>query len=262
MKKSLAIVAFAAVITAVVYSSTPLPDKLLLGYSQEAPYAFVNPKGELQGVFVEAAHRLTETLDITGAQWLLQDFYQLFPSLSDKRIDVIAAGITITAERAARYCFAEPLLVADSGILVLSGSEYTGQNPAQINGKIAVLANSVEHRQLVNNKQPALPVATIREAALAVLEGEAEALAGTLPAIMQVMQEFAGAFTLIDAAPPLNMHHYSAFAFHRDNQAWVNEWNKAQRELHKDPAFLERVSQFGFYLPQLPESISARCYEP
>lgn len=262
MKKTLAFVSVAAIITVFVYSSTQVPDKLLLGYSQEAPYAFVNPNGELQGIFVESAHRLTEQLQITGAQWLLHDFYQLFPSLSDKRIDVIAAGITITAERATSYCFAEPLLVAESGILVSADRELAALNAAEISGKLAVLANSVEHEMLVNNNQAALPVSTIREAAIAVLQGEAVGMACTIPALNQVMQDFAGAFTLLPPRPQLNLQHYSAFAFHRDNEAWVYEWNKAQRELHKDPAFLERVSQFGYRLPILPDTILARCYEP
>lgn len=252
----------AIVLILVVNQRGKTPSQLTLGYSQEAPYAYVDAETGLEGIYVDAAEHIAADMQITNIDWVLLDFFQLFSSLLDKRIDVIAAGITITPERTASYCFAEPLLQADSGVLVLKNSNKLLAVNNGLQGTIAALADSVEHKLLKQNSHSVLPLSSIREGAIAVLNGDAVALACTLPALNQVMRSFEGVFDVLPPPPQMKLQHYAAFAFHYDNEALIYKWNKAQRQLRHNKAFISQASEYGFTLPSLSEQIPTECYEP
>ena len=190
---------------------------------------------------------------------MLHDFFQLFGSLQQKHIDVIAAGITITSERAASLCFTEPLLQANSALLVMANAEI-GTNSFNGENKIAVIANSVEHKQLVRNNHPLVLVASADEGALALLQHKAAALALTEPTLLQLQQRFKGQFKLAKHSGTAELWHFSAFAVHPGSAALVKQWNKAQRQLQQQAAFQAEARRLGFSIPKLPDTITEQCY--
>lgn len=239
------------------YRGSAAPESLVLGYSQEAPYVFVNDKAKIDGVFATAALQITQSLHITNVSWQLLDFFQLFGALKNKRISVIAAGLTVTPERAVEVCFAEPLLMAQSAIITLKRHQT---DFAEGGRAIAVLANSVEHQLLERQGKSVMLVANVREGAIAVLEGRAIALALTKPALLAIMHDFDQQFSLMEDPALLSLTHLSSFALHNDNQDLLQLWNKAQRKLREQTEFVEQITAHGFSLPELDNAISGGCY--
>lgn len=252
----------AVLLAAVVYFGAHLPDakpeRLTIGYSQEAPYAFVSNGAQLEGVFVSAARQIAQVLQVKQLDWLLIEFFKLIHSVQSQRIDVIGAGITITAERAATLCFAEPLLQAPSALLTLAGNDaalaLTDAAP------IAVLAGSVEQQQLLSKHKPLRIVATVREGAMAVLDSSAQAFALTKPALLALMQDFPRQFAVVEDETLLPAKHLSAFAFAEHDTRLLFRWNSAQRLLRQQQAFVALSQKSGFSLPELPQDISRSCY--
>lgn len=243
-----------------IYGAKQLPKHLVLGYAQEAPYAYLNEQQQLDGIFIRAGQEIIAEINVRELDWVLLEFFQLFTSLQEKRIDVIAAGITITPSRVATLCFAEPLLVARSGVLVIA-EPATQVQQQRFEGTIAVVADSVEHQMLAQQGYPLYLVNSFQEGANAILQAKASGLAGTVPTLMQVAQQFKPMLKLIDSEQLINILHYSAFAFHPENSDWLKTWNQAQRTLAKRSAFKQIIEEKGFQLPRLADHIQGDCYE-
>lgn len=256
MKLILTVILLCVVLLILLVASNyrPIPKHQVLGYSQEHPYSYLNEKAELKGVYITAANTILATIGVKQVQWLLLDFYRLFGSLLDKRIDIIAAGITITPERAKKLCFTEPLLKANSALLVLN----TTNN--DFKGKVAVIGHSVEHKLLAQQGYSLLVVSTLDEGVAALLQHKATALALTEPTLVEVMQQFTGRFKLLELNSIASVEHLSAFAIHHDSSYLVKPWNEAQRQLQQQPEFKAMIEAYGFKLPMLPDVITEECY--
>lgn len=242
-----------------LFLKSKIPEQLTLGYSQEAPYAYLDKHAELKGVYVWASQKVASTLGIKKVEWVLHDFFQLFGSLQQKRINIIAAGLTITPERAESLCFTEPLLQADSALLVLENSTIANfSDDGRL--KIAVIANSVEHKILAEKHYDLLVVASADEGVTAVLAQNATALALTKPTLIELSQRFSGKFKLAELNGVPAIEHHSAFAMHKDDVGLIKYWNKAQRKLQQQPDFKASIENLGFNMPELPDTITEHCY--
>jgi len=129
-----------------------------IGYALEAPYAFLTSEGEVTGESPEVARQIAVRLGISNVAWRLSEFATLIPKLEAGLIDVIAAGMFITPERAKRVNFSVPTFQVRQGLLVPKG------NPRQLHSYrqaaeivdiyIAVLAGSVEEDMLRRHGLP------------------------------------------------------------------------------------------------------------
>ena len=79
-----------------------------IGYAVEPPYAFLKPGGGVTGESPEVAKKIVARLGIARIEWRQSEFDLLVDELESDRIDVIASGMFITSERAARVRFSEP----------------------------------------------------------------------------------------------------------------------------------------------------------
>jgi polar amino acid transport system substrate-binding protein len=86
---------------------------LRVGVTLFAPWAGRAPNGELVGFEVDVAQQLAADMGVK-AQLLAYDVDRLVPALESGEIDLIAAGLTITPERALHVNFSQPY--AESGI--------------------------------------------------------------------------------------------------------------------------------------------------
>jgi polar amino acid transport system substrate-binding protein len=86
---------------------------LRVGVTLFAPWAARGAGGELVGFEVDVARQLAADMDVQ-AQFLTYDVDRLIPALESGEIDLIAAGMTITPERALHVNFSKPY--AESGI--------------------------------------------------------------------------------------------------------------------------------------------------
>ena len=95
---------------------------LRVGVTLFPPWAARGADGELIGFEVDVARQLAADMGVK-AQLLTYDVERLVPALEAGEIDVIAAGLTITPERALHVNFSAPY--AESGIALATHLERT-----------------------------------------------------------------------------------------------------------------------------------------
>ena len=235
--------------------------ELVLGFSQEAPYAFINKNGLMSGVFVEAATHIMLELPVLSHQWELVKFHRLLNDIKGGRISVIAAGMSVSEERAEKVCFAEPILQAKSALLTLKQEKLSGAN-ALSPLKYIALAGYVEHSQLKASlaKEQMVLVERVSEGVSLLRSHKADAMVLSLPSLLNITAKYPNEFLIKDNIFTPDFVHLSAFAMDDDYQYLLSDWNRAQRQLAATPVFSEKAESLGFSIPVLPETILSRCY--
>ncbi len=95
---------------------------LRVGIVLYAPWAVRAANGELAGFEVDVARQLAADMGVK-ADVLPYDFSKLIPALESGEIDIIAAGLAITPERALHVNFSQPY--AESGISIATQLQRT-----------------------------------------------------------------------------------------------------------------------------------------
>lgn len=86
---------------------------LRVGVALYSPWAARTASGELIGFEIDVARQLATDMGVT-VQILVYDFDKLVPALEADEIDLIAAGLTITPDRALHVNFSQPY--AEGGV--------------------------------------------------------------------------------------------------------------------------------------------------
>ena len=99
-------------------------NKIIVGTSADYPPFEYVENGKIVGFDIELITVLLENLNYTVE---VQDvgWEALIPSLDTGKIDVIAAGMTITSEREEQIDFTDPYYNSDQSILILKSSNIT-----------------------------------------------------------------------------------------------------------------------------------------
>ena len=95
---------------------------LRIGVALSTPWAARGTDGELLGFEVDVAKQLAADMGVKPTL-LVYDFNRLIPALESGEIDLIAAGFTITPERALHVNFSQPY--AETGIALATNLEKT-----------------------------------------------------------------------------------------------------------------------------------------
>lgn len=248
----------------------PKRDTIRIGYAVEAPYAYIGADGRVTGESPEVARRIVERLHIPHIEWRLAEFAELISELEEGRIDVIAAGMFITPDRARRVSFSEPTFHVREGLLVARGNPHALHAYADIlkDGrlKLAVLSGSIEEALLKDMGVGAAQLLSVPDAATgraAVETDAAQGLALSLPPLrwltrpaMHTRTEIATPFT-----PPVSQQRYigfGAFAFRKNDLSLQSAWSLAQADYIGGSAHRELVAGFGFDADELPGPVRTR----
>jgi polar amino acid transport system substrate-binding protein len=237
---------------------------LRVGYTEEYPFAFRDASGRVTGEAPETARAVLTQLGVTDIQWVLADFSSLIPRLEEGDIDMIAAGMFATPERARRIDFSLPTIRVGQGLLVRAGnpkglSSY--DDPARRPDVVlAVLAGSVEKDYLGGLGIPEAQIFTVPDAATgvaAVTAGRADGLALTAPTVNLLARDSNGQCQA--AAPfvgPLangrERKGQSAFGFRKADTALRERINGVLAGFVGSPGHLELIAPFGFTAQDMP----------
>lgn len=246
-------------------------DQLRIGYSVEAPFAYVTPQGEVTGESPEFAKAIARRLGISELVWVQTEFSRLIPDLLSCRFDVIAAGLYITPERARKVVFSEPtihvrqaLLVRKGNPLALHSYEALIRNPTV---KTAVLAESVELALLQAHglgPDRLVVVPDVLTGRIAIENGIAAALALT----HHTAQELARSGKLNNLEPAAPFHQPSwkeaarmgfvGLAFRKSETDRLDEWNREIRNFVGSAEHLSLLNRFGFTADDLPGTMQTQ----
>lgn len=234
-----------------------------IGYAVEPPFAFVDARGEVTGESPEVARRVVPALGIPRIEWRQVEFGKLIDELEAGRIDTIAAGMFVTAERASRVAFSVPSFHVSPGLLVADG------NPLRLHGaldaferpgvRLAVIAGSVEESLLRQRDVEADRLIRVPDALTGrrtVETGLADALVLSSPTVrwMATDQVLGRSDVLVSTASGGSLAGYGrgAFAFRQSDAALRQAWDAVLREYVGGPDHRQLLARLGF-----PESTVA-----
>lgn len=236
-----------------------------IGYAVEAPYAFLNPRGELTGESVEVARRTAERLGIRRIEWSQTEFGSLIPELQAGRFDVIAAGMFITPDRAQVVAFSEPTLRVAPGLLVAAGNPQKlttyGDLRLRPAARVAVVQGAVEEaalRRLGLGDQQLVPVPDALTGRAAVENGVAQAFALSLPALREMVRSRGAMGLEIVSLRASNTSSGGApvgfvgFVFRLEDDSLRTAWNSALSGFVGGAQHLALIQQFGLDAADLP----------
>ena len=101
--------------------------KLIVGVSIFAPWTYPDREGNLAGHEIDIARVIAADLGVE-ARLELYNFAEVFDALANGEIDMIAAGVAMTPERARRFHFSIPYF--STGITVATGPSAEGEPSA------------------------------------------------------------------------------------------------------------------------------------
>ena len=242
-----------------------------IGYAVEPPYAFVTSGGEVSGESPEVARRLVARLGIARIDWSQMAFSELIPALQSGRIDVIAAGLFVSEERARQVRFSEPTFRVRPALLVAEGNPHGLRTCEDLLGqperRVAVIAGSVEQallRQagLASDRLVQVPDALTGHKA--VESGLVDALALSAPTLRWRLQQAPRAGTELvqapDQSPMLAGADYGlgAFAFRQADQRLAQAWDEAAHGYIGSAEHRALLKRFGFSPADIPIPANSR----
>lgn len=242
-----------------------------VGYAVEAPYAFLGKQGEVTGQSPELAKQICARLGIARIEWRLVEFGELISELELERIDVIAAGMFITPERAKRVAFSEPMFHVRQSLLVAKGNPHGLHSYqdvlAQGRLRIAVLTGAVEEKLLrsLGATEAQLILAPDAQTGRAAVEsGLADGLALSSPTIQWMglreqlgKTEIAQPFTQPPKGEAGRLGH-GAFALRKNDVELLKAWNAALLEASASREYRAKIEAFGFTPQEASDLLSTR----
>lgn len=237
---------------------------LRVGYAVEAPYAFV-AHGEVVGESPLVARHVAAALGRT-IEWRQLEFAELLDALEDERIDVIAAGMFVTPERAARFAFSDPTCHVSPALLVARGNPealHSYEDVLTHGARIAVLGGSIEETILDAMGVPAARLVRVPDAMsgrVALEVGAVDALALTSPSLRRMDAAALGAIEVAtpftppteDVAGPLG---YCAEVFRRSDGALVERWNAELARYVGSTDHRAALAALGFTDAEIPVGV-------
>ncbi len=217
---------------------------LRVGYALEAPYAYMGADGELRGESVDVLRHVLHDLGMDSAQHVRLDFGSLLEELEAGRIDLIAGGLFITPERAARVRFTRPTAAVGPALLLRDPLPVAGE-PI----RLAVIEGSVEAAdpgQFVAGAYSVLRLPDARTAMAALSLGEADALALSAPSLRWMAQHWSSAAALRLQLVDTPQRGYPAYAVARAEEAFAMRLDAALADYLGSPEHLRAAAAYGF----------------
>jgi polar amino acid transport system substrate-binding protein len=119
-------------------------DELRVGVSLATPWAMRDDEGEFSGFEIDIARQLAADMDVS-VQFLRYDHNALVRAIEANEIDLIAAGLTITPDRALHVNFSRPYATGGIGMVTNLESTADVERLEQLNSPeytVAVMADS------------------------------------------------------------------------------------------------------------------------
>lgn len=233
---------------------------LRIGYAVEAPYAFVDERGEVTGESPTTAREVATVLGVGHVSWVQTHFARLVSELEAGRFDVIASGLFITDERARRVAFSHPTFRVAPALLVRADTTLPRSCAAlarETRARIAVLDGAIEGPMLGACGLPDDRLVVVSDAALgrtALRAGVADALALYGPSARWSAAHESGLAPLpleLGAVEP--DRSYGAFAFRLPDRALREAWDRALDDLLHTAPHRAAVAPFGLGVDEEPD---------
>ncbi len=243
-----------------------------VGYANEAPFAYMDTStGKLTGEAPEIVRVILNKMGINKVEGVLTEFGSLIPGLKARRFDMIAAGMYITPERCKGASFSNPTYTIGQAFIVKKGNPLNLQSYEDVakneQAKIGVVVGAVERgyaRDLGVPDERIVVFPDTPSALAGVLADRVDAFAGTSLTVARLLRESKS--RELEQARPFQdpiiegkvAGGYGAFAFHKDDKRFLEEFNRHLKDFIGTKRHLELVRPFGFAQDSLPGDVTAK----
>ncbi len=234
-----------------------------IGYSVEAPYVFLDDRGDLTGIEVDVARAVMERAGVPRIEWVQANVGSLLSELEAGRSDAISS-LYITPERARRVAFSEPTFRARQALLVRAGNPHRFHSYDDLlksDARIAVLHGAIEEGMVLEMGFPESRVVEtpdVLTGRIALETGLVEALALSEPAALFMtrrqmlgLTEIAEPFTQPQPAQGLPKE-FGAAVFRKADRDLLGAWNRAMAGFIGSPEHLRMLARYGLGEEVLP----------
>lgn len=238
---------------------------ITVGFANEVPYAYATPDGKLTGEAVEVARAVLKNMGIAEMNGVLTEFGSLIPGLKAQRFDIITAGMYITPQRAMEVAFANPEYSIGEALAVKAGNPLQLRSYKDIaanpQAKIAVMSGGIEVEYLEKSgvTKAQLVLVPDQPSAISALQaGRADAITMTGPSLQAVLDSAKDSKLerVMDFVQPKidgkSVRGYGAAAFRKEDQSFVEAYNRELQKLQQSGELLKILQPFGFTEQELP----------
>lgn len=134
------------------------------------PFEYTLTNGTIVGFDITTIRALAQSAGYPNIVVKNLEFDSLIPALQQGQIDVIAAGMTITSDRAKQVNFTDPYWKADQSILVTSSSSFNPQNMTALSGKTVGVQTGTTGESLAEQYNTTITIKHYDTFLLAVLD--------------------------------------------------------------------------------------------
>jgi polar amino acid transport system substrate-binding protein len=237
-----------------------------VGIADERPYSYL--EGDRVEGAIAAVHReVFRRIGDIEIEAVVTPFGELIEALNGGTVDVVAAGMFVTADRCELVAFSAPVYCAPTALLVATGNPLRLDDlgsVARTGAALAVLGGAVEREYALAAGVPPdriVLVGTPEDGLEAVADGDADALAltsislrsllappgGPAPPGVELLAPFA---PVIGGEPRLGC---GAAAFRRPDETLRAEFDDVLAALRDEGALLELMAPFGFTRDEMPD---------
>lgn len=219
---------------------------LRVGTALNLPWAMRDVDGELFGFEVDNAVKLATDLGV-ALELVELPFGELLDALENGTVDIVAAGLSITPERARRAAFSTPYMKSDIG-LVVRVADLTERHdvldfddPAVSMAAVADTTTELAALRLLPSASLEL-FESVGASIEAFLAGETTVLVGETPVPELLLHENPDVFTML---PETVLSSGQAFAVRRDEHAfhtYLDNWVSA----YETAGILESSRRYWF----------------
>ena len=225
--------------------------------ADEVPYGYLDAEEEGRGAGPEVARPLLEQLGIERIEWQVVDFEDLIPGLEEGEFDMTAAEMAIRPERCSRVLFSEPNTSYGEGLLVQAANPHEihayDHFAAREDIRAAVLAGATQVdilRAMGVPKDRLVMIDTNAQAVDKILDGDAEAYAGTGLTVSQLAEQDARvevAQNFIDPEVEGELvRSWGGFAFPPGAESLRDAFNEVLLDYRNTAAWEETLNGYGF----------------
>lgn len=242
-----------------------------LAVASEEPFGFVDANGDLAGAMPQIAQEVLATIGVARVEPVVISFDSLIETVLSGNADIVAAGMSVTAERCEQVAFARPDFVLPQALGVHGGNPMDLTDYRSIAGnpgaRLGVLAGAVETGYARVAGVPAERIIPFRrpgELTTAVIAGDIAAFALTSLSTRRLVAtaepgalEVTPSFTpVIDGRPRLER---GAMAFDPGAGTLVRAYTAAADGLRRSGVIARILRTWGFQDDEITDGAEPGC---
>jgi len=220
---------------------------LRVGIAEFVPWAMPAKRGGHVGHDVDLGIKIARDMDVR-AEFKVYEWKDIIPALEANEVDMIAAGIVITPQRALRITFTEPVALSGAGMATNTHMTRDVENLQQLNDPDIVIVTITDTfsegvARSIFDKAEIHSHGNKDDAEKEILEGRAHAYISSLPAVQFLAMSNSDAIDVPMSDPLVGWAE--ALAVQKGEQELLNFLN-AWITAHKADRWLDATRDYWF----------------